>query len=301
MAMKKFTLLILVLFLLSFFFPLRSRAAFGTPTNSVRFAVNVGNEVAATSDTFTLTNINGNANAGDLALLAVVMDNLGTTDGQTSQLTSVSDSKSNTWTKAGEFTNTGGGSAADGATIAVWYSVLTTTIVGGTDTITLNYSGSLTDKGLQLQTITIGAGSTISLAGTLQTLANDNSDVGSMSYSGLTSKEYLFYRAFASETPSNDGNGNGTPTTNYTQLTGSNTGSGGSEKGHMSGWAEERVLTGTGDTSDPTLVDTTSDNASLYIAFQENAAVPSAGKVLNNKPLIIFKGKTIIKGGVKFK
>src|SRR2546423_448261 len=104
------------------------------------------NETSQSSSVFTVSTPVLTADAGDLLVLSIAMDNLGTADGNTSQVTSVTDSRSNTWTKAGEFTNTVGGAAGDGATIAVWYSVLTTGYTTGVDTVTINYSGNVTAK-----------------------------------------------------------------------------------------------------------------------------------------------------------
>src|SRR5215216_618243 len=112
----------------------------------------------------------------------------------------------------------------------------------------------------------LGAGSTASVVAT-STLANDNVDAGSMTLSGLSSTEYLFWRVSANETDSSGI----TPTANYTADLAGSSGSGGSEKGHITVTPEYRILTATGDTSDPTLADVSADRASIYIAFKETA------------------------------
>lgn len=226
-----------------------------------------GNEISQSSTGYT---VGATAVAGKLLVLAIAIDNLSTTDGVTNDVTSVSDTQLNTWNKAGEFTNTVGGVAGDGATIAVFYSVLTTQLTTS-DTVTVNYSGNVTAKArASLRSFTLGAGSSISIAGTVQTLANDNANAGSMTISGLSNGEYLFVRAIASET---DTSGISV-TTNYTTLGSTTSGTGGSEKGHMAVDGEFRIVTATGDTSAPTMTDTTADRASLYIAFQEVGGTP---------------------------
>jgi hypothetical protein len=212
------------------------------------------------------------ASAGKLVILQIAMNNLGTTDGQTSQLTNVTDSVLNQWTKAGEYTNTLGGAAADGSTIAVWYSVLTNNLTAGTHFVTTTYSGNLTAKAVSAIVYSIGAGNTVSVAGSVEVLSNDNSDAGSQSISGLASKEYLFYRAIASETDANNTYVGFTLTAGYsTNVLSPRSGTGGSEKLHICTLGEHIIATATGHTSNPTLPDTTSDNASLFIAFQETA------------------------------
>lgn len=230
--------------------------------------ISTGNETAQTS---TVWSVFQTTTAGNVAVLHMAMDNRGTSDGNSSQLTSVVDSQGNTWNKVGEFTNTVGGAAADGTTVAVWYSVLNTTLTGGVDTITTTYSGSLTAKAIVVKTFSIGAGNTVQVIGTVQTLNNDNSDAGSMTVSGLTSGEYLFFRATAQETNNLVAT---TPTTGYTDIVGFNSGSAGNEKNHQAVSAEFRILTATNSTSDPTMSDTTADRASLFFALQEVASGP---------------------------
>jgi len=230
----------------------------------VNQAVSSGNE---TSQSSTAWPVAATINAGRLAILILALDNRSTADGQTSDVTNVTDTKGNTWTKAGEYTNTVGGAAADGATVAVWYSVITTQLTTS-DTITTTYSGAVVAKGALCEVFSMGAVSTVSIAGTVQVLANDNADAGSMTISGLSSAEYLFFRAIASET---DTRTMSATTASYTTTTGVLSGTGGSEKGHMAGTIEYRILTGTSSTSDPTMTDTTADRASLFIAFKENA------------------------------
>ena len=111
---------------------------------------------------------------------------------------------------------------------------------------------------------TVAAGNALDVAGTPQDLANDGVDPGSMTISGLTSGEYLFVRSTASERDATTW----TPTTNYT-TSNCDTTTGGGSAANMNICGEFRVLTGTGDTSDPT--GTAVDNASIFIAFKEAA------------------------------
>ena len=226
-------------------------------------------EVSDTSITCTLTSAE-NAEAGNVLIVLGATDNVDTTDGVTTLHSSMTDSQGNTYTKACEFTN-GQGAAAAGATISVWYSKLTTQLVATTDSITLNTSSAVTDKVINtLDEFTITSGNIVSVEGACQTLANDNADAGSQTISGLTSQEYLFVRGIATES---NAALSMTATTNYTLLPndGCNNTTGGGEASDMGACGEFRIFTGTGDTSDPTLVDTTNDNASVYVALKEAA------------------------------
>jgi hypothetical protein len=229
----------------------------------------VGQDKTSSSSIAT-DNVNsvGTAAVGSVVIVGIAKDNLQTTDGNTSEVTTVTDSKGNTYTPIREFCNGQGGAGA-GAVISLWYSLLTTAInVGATDTITANFNGAITAKAIVADNFTIGAGATVSVAGNATDLANDAADPGSMTISGLTSGPYLFIRATALERPQTGW----TPTTNYTQLTLKGT-SGGSAVTNMEYDAEFRIFTGTGDTSDPTA--TAVDSASIYVALKEAVAAVS--------------------------
>lgn len=196
---------------------------------------------------------------GDFVLAIIGKDNTSTgADGDNGEVSSVTDNKGNTYTKLKEFSNTNA-AAAGGATISVWGSVLTASLTN-TDTVTFNFA-SCTAKAAIIDCFTIGAGSSVSVAGSA-TLANDAADPGSMTISSLPSQEYLFVRAVA-----NEGIGTTyTPGTNYTLLTEANT-TGGGAASNMGVAAGRRIFTGTGDTNDPTWE--ASDNASVYVALKE--------------------------------
>ncbi len=226
----------------------------------------------------------GNIEAGNVAIVWAATDNVDTTDGQTT-LHSVSDSKGNAYTKACEFTN-GQGAAAAGATVSISFSKLTTQLDVNVDTVTLTTSSAVTDKAVKVSEFTIGAGNVVSVEGACQTLANDNADAGSQTISGLASQEYLFVRGIAAESNATTSM---TLTTSYSSVIGDGCDGtvGGGEATDISVCVEHRILTGTGDTSDPTLVDTTNDNASVYVALKEAAppSISSQGIIISqNKP-----------------
>jgi len=201
-----------------------------------------------------------NFDAGNIAILWFAGDNTATVDGNDQLLSSVTDSKGNSWTVQRCFTNAQGAAAA-GATVCLAWSKITTTLVSGTDTITANFS-SITAKAILTREFTVAAGATIAVAGTPQDLANDAADPGSMTISDLASGEYLFVRAIALERA----NAAITPTANYTNA-GNNGTSGGAAASNMNVAGEFRIFTGTSDTSDPTA--TAVDNANIFIAFRE--------------------------------
>lgn len=229
--------------------------AFGTPTGGVAGSDKTAGTSVVTA-AFTRT-------AGRFYCIAIAKDNAASADGNTSEVTSITDSQGNTWTKAREFCNAEGGAGA-GVTISLWYSVCTT---GGSATLTLNFSGSVTAKAWNEIEATIGAGSTISVAGGTD-VADDGVNPSALTLSGLASQEYLFVRAAGAENTALST----TQTANYTERPDQNT-TGGGAASNINCWLEHRVFTGTGDTSDPTGFATTW--ASVYVAFKETAGGPA--------------------------
>lgn len=212
----------------------------------------------STSSGTTVTGTAGLAAAvGTVVVAVVATDNTQTTDGNTSEVASITDPRSNTWTKAREFCN-GQGFANAGATVAIFYCKVTTQIETS-DTITVTLANTHTAKCFSADLFTVSG--TISVAGTAD-LANDGADPGSMTISSLASKEYLFVRGIASE--SNDASPY-TATANYTQFSADQVADTGVSAASMSVHCEWRILTGTGDTSDPTLF--SADHASAYVAL----------------------------------
>jgi hypothetical protein len=103
-------------------------------------------------------------NAGELGILVIAVDNLDATDGDFGVVQNVTDSAGNTWQKAGEFTN-GQGSAAAGATVAIWYTVASATLPT-TGSITITLRAALTAKAAIGRAYSIAAGSSVNVAAT---------------------------------------------------------------------------------------------------------------------------------------
>ncbi len=241
-----------------------AHAAWGTGAGNAGTCT-ANSKTAGTSLTCTVAT--ENMEAGKVAILWAGMDNVQTTDGNSTDYTSVQDSASNTWTKLREFTN-GQGAAAGGATVCLFYSKLATQLTSGTSTITLNHS-SLTARGIVVKEFQITSGNVVSIVGTPQDLANDAADPGSMTVGSLTNSEHLFLRATALERATG---GTWRATTNFTSSTCNGSNAGGAAS-NMDACGEFRILTGTTATSDPT--GTAVDCASVFLAVDE--AAPPAG------------------------
>ena len=209
--------------------------------------------------------------ADTLILVWIAKTNTGTGDADYSEVTSVTDSKGNNYTKCAEFTN-GQGAADAGATISVWRSV-TTVAFTNPSTITINLSANVTDLAARARYFTKTAGKKVVIAGTVQTLANDAADPGSMSLASLASKQYLFVRGIASESETTAF----TATASHTSITSLVSTTSGTTDTNIVVAGEYRAVTATGDTSDPTVV--AADTASVFFALEEvDSITPLPGK-----------------------
>jgi len=234
------------------------------------------------SDANVTCNINGTLEAGNVIIITVAANNVDTADGNTTLCSSITDTRSNTYNKLREFTNAQGAAAA-GATVCIFYSILTTALtLAGSDVITVTFASSIAAKAADGEEFSIGAGNVISVEGTPQDLANDNADAGSMTVSGLASAEYLFYRAIASET---NAASIATMSTGFDETHVAQT-SGGAEASNMGAtWEYDIPVPGTSSTSDPTMADTTADRASIFLALKE--AAPAASVPTRRRSVVI--------------
>lgn len=218
----------------------------------------VSDKTAGTSITLTTTD---SADPSILVVVIVAKDNAATADGNTSEVTSVTDTAGTSYVKAREFCNAQGAADA-GATVAIYYGIPPVKLNTG-DTIVANFSDSRTASCLSAWSYLIGVGSTMAVVGSGD-LANDAADPGSIAISGLTSGEYLYVRATAGEVASGL---NWTATASYTNFANAST-AGGASDTNMAIRGEFIIATGTGSTSDPTW--TAADCASTMVAFQES-------------------------------
>jgi hypothetical protein len=238
--------------------------AFGTP---VRQLLNSTKTAGTTlSATGTLA---ANIAAGDLILMLVAADNVQTTDGNTTLISSVTltvtGKATTTLSRAREFTN-GQGAAAAGATVALWYAVAAdsyTTSDGVTWAV--NFASSIAAKACLAFSVTKGATTGIAVDGGTD-LAVDAAAHPAIALGGLANVEHLFLQAWADEGPFSTA-----PTvTNGSSLSAANGTSGGSTATNMSVSGGYRVFTGTSNTMTCTLSNV--DAAAVYVAFSETVA-----------------------------
>ena len=211
------------------------------------------------------------AEAGNLVVLLVAVDNNQTTDGDSTAVSGITDSAGgNTWTRGKEFAN-GQGANQAGADVSIWFSVLDNTIPsGGTITATFTNATTSDASAMTAKEFSVAAGAGVQIEGTPGGLADDAADPGSLDVT-TANRECLRVRAIASESNS---------ATALTVTAGgwaafaqavSGAGTSATEMGIRGEWI---ISTGTGAASNPTAF--SADHASAYVAFVEGAT-PGVG------------------------
>jgi hypothetical protein len=220
--------------------------------------------------------------AGKLVILVVNSDNVGTTDGDLGDHASVSDGTGNIFLKTAQFTN-GQGNNGAGVTTSIWFCVLKNAVTGNSTSITVSFSANVTAKTLMTGYYNIAAGNTIAIAGIANAVI-DNNKPGSLSISGLTSREYLFIRSSAVESAAA---ATLSGSTGYTALNSANVlrgwagTSGQGSASNIWGLAEQRIFIGTGSTTNPTNTFSSADCVDLMVALYEIPIPPRRITIIN--------------------
>jgi hypothetical protein len=208
--------------------------------------------------------------AGNVGVCVIAKDETGsgTTDGDNSQVTKITDARGNVWVKGIEHANMQTSTAANGAIVDIWWVQPTVQLTSG-DVVTMTYSASTTRKALTCDEWTVGAGNVVTLAAGSNGLANDAADPGSMTDASGVSAEHLFIRGSACESNVTTY----TADTDYVAYGGSTTTStsnSGTAATSMGARGESRIATeSTSAASDPTY--TAADCASAMVALNEAA------------------------------
>lgn len=216
---------------------------------------NIGTAANAVSSTTITITTSATAEAGNVVLVAIGKDNTSTTTGDNSEVTGVTDSAGNTYTKICEHTR--GGVAAASITVSVWRSLITSQLTSG-GTITASFATTIA-KGISAWEFSFGAGSTVSAPVGLVTQEGSANDPASLAVSGLGSAERLYVRAVGREGNSAAFTATGT----WTAITAA-------QSAGACVAAEFKIATSTGETSDPSW--TNGDNASAMFGLEEVAA-----------------------------
>jgi len=225
--------------------------------------------------------------AGSLVVLLIAVDNVQTTDGDSTAVSGVVDSAGNTYQRAKGFAN-GQAAAQAGADISIWFpdggKLATTLPSGGTITATFANAALADASAMTAKNFSMTAGNIAAVEGTPGGLAADGAAVGSLNVT-TANIECLRVRGIASESNSSTAL---TPTATWAIFAQAISGAGttATEMGVRGEWL---ISTATGAASNPTGGAGNVDHASAYVAFKESAPPPIVGtltKTLANLTLV---------------
>jgi hypothetical protein len=157
-----------------------------------------------------------------------------------------------------------GGTVDNGVTVSLWLYRATGNLAIGT-TIVFNLANSKTSRAAIGREIGVVAGNTLQQTGSTEAEAVLNTQPGVLTIGSLANLEYLFIRPFGVETTSVTF----TPSTDYTSF-GVSTANTTVDGTSMQARGEFRILTGTGDSTDPEF-NGSRDALSFYVALKEAA------------------------------
>lgn len=207
------------------------------------------------------------AEAGNVIIVCVAMDNPDAADGDTDDL-SVTDSAGNIYTQIVERENAQG-AAAGGAIAGVFYSVVTSQLSSG-GTITATIDTTVVAKAVSAWEFSMSVGNAVQVAGT-NTAADDGADPTSVSIGSLANQEHLFVHCLAAEGPQTDAY---TWDVNYTQFGGDGT-TGAAVASNMHVRGGYRILTATSSAVNVTSDTADRDYAQVAGALDEITAAAS--------------------------
>ena len=208
-----------------------------------------------------LTTVAGAA-ISNLVVAIIGVDNRTPTSGASTDISAVSDSAGNTWVKAHEWS--GGGSIQGTATVAIWYTQVTSTMPsGGTITATFTDSATSDASAISVRKFTVGAGKGIAIDGAPGGANGTNVDPASQDVT-TNLVPHLRVRGIASEVGSSTAL---TPTAAWTVFASAQSATTGTTT-EISVRGEFRIVTGSINVaSNPTFV--AADYASVYVCFKE--------------------------------
>lgn len=215
--------------------------------------------------------------AGDgtkFLLIGIAKDNTSTASGDNSEVTSITDSGFNTYTKIAERTNAG--TAGASVTASLWLGIINNALTNA-NAININFSANTSAKVAVAMLFNRGANNDIQVGAHAEAESDGAGGGASISVNPPDSREWLAFRMEASEIDTGGGSNWATNTTNWSSSdSGGPSTSGGGAASNMSHNAEHRIFTtGATVTSNPGAGSAgNADRASIIALLKEVATNP---------------------------
>ena len=221
-----------------------------------------------TAGTSIVLNPSATLNSGNVGVCSVAADNDG--DGTANDVTSITDSGSNTWVEALEIERDPGAGAA-GASAAIYYTVATSDVTLTTGNITANFAGSPAASAITCWEFSITGGNVVSLVGTGSATGSGTACTSYTITPSSGSREHLYIEGAAVETASTSYGGA------WTIGFARNATSGGGDASNMSVNGEAKIETSTSATTAASWI-TSTDYACVGAALDEDAPAAASGQ-----------------------
>ena len=213
-------------------------------------------------------NVDTSAAIDDVLIVVTAKDNINTTFADHSEITSITDTGSNSYVKAHE--RTGSMNTKQISNCSVWSSKLTTALAVN-DTITINFASSNSNDASAaiVEKFTIGSGNVVSVIDTAEA-DTDGADPASLTSGTLANAEHLAIYGLGWERPGTD---DFTADGGFAEFSTGDIGTtGGGAASNQAVFAEWDIFTGTTITADPSEAGgETADHVSLLVIYDEGA------------------------------
>jgi hypothetical protein len=248
---------------------------------SITAVGNLGTNGLATSNT-TVTLATGIAlTAMDWILVHATSSNTSTTDGDNSEVTSVTDTRGHSYVKVGEYTNSNG-VAGTGLTVSLWRTQVVSDIVAGDLTITFTYASARANKAISGHVFRSSTLSDNIIFNTPVTpdATDASNDFGSVAHAGATGTNVIYYRALGKTTNSTT---QLTPSTDFTAVTNIRSSSAAAAR---CAYGEFVIQDSLGKTSNPTLA-VSGDTAGVFVAIAEGTDTDGETRLTQEHAIVI--------------
>ena len=243
---------------------------------------NLGTNGSASNNS-TITLATGIAlTAMDWILVHATSNNTSTVDGDNSEVTSVTDTRGNSYIKVGERTNSNG-VAGTGLTVSLWRTQVVSDIVAGDLTITFTYASARANKAISGH---VFRSSTLSdnirlQVGIIPDETDGSNDFGSVLHIGtIPPEQVIYYRALGKITNSTT---QITPTTDFTAVTNIRSSSAAAAR---STYGEFVIQNSDGKTSNPTLA-VVGDTAGVFVTIAEGLETDGETRLTQEHAMVI--------------